>query len=563
MDDFFKSVKSSDQALELQQELVEMLKQAAFHLTKWISNEKEVIEQIPESERAPSIKVVEESIMMPMERALGVVWDTSSDCFVYKVMKRDIADTRRKILSLIASFFDPIGFLALFLVRAKLFLQQVWQLGIGWDDALPPEFLKEWSKWQEELDGIAQFRIPCFYRHIPDNLSVIDLHVFGDASEQAFCAVAYFRFCYASGATRCAFVTAKTRVAPKKLLSIPKLELQAAVLSTRLAAVVIKEHDYIIDSTYYWTDSSTVFQWIRGVSKRHPALIANKIGEILDSTEPNQWNHCPGQLNPADDGSRGLPVSSITSGSRWVAAFLHLPEERWPKENANLEIPKPSVVNPQAQEMAVTWTGVVKDSKNDFLSPARYSSLTKLLKVTAYLIRFIYNCKHPKSERRIGSLLVELEMEQARRFWICVAQAESISQEVAALKSKQHVSNKSKFVSLSPFLDGHGIIRAGGRIEGADIPICSHPVVLSPDHELTRLIIMNCHEKLKHEGVDHVRNELRQQYWILCCRATKAIPKAIWVWFSDFYFQSSRDGPILSLQIMKNLVFEGVSLHLY
>ena len=134
---------------------------------------------------------------MPMEHALGVVWDTSSDCFVYEVVKRDIADTRRKILSLIASLFDPIGFIAPFLVRAKIFLQQVWQLGIGWDDALPPEFLKEWSKWQEQLGGISQIQFPRFYRHIPDNPSVIDLHVFGDASEQAFCAVAYFRFCYA------------------------------------------------------------------------------------------------------------------------------------------------------------------------------------------------------------------------------------------------------------------------------------------------------------------------------------------------------------------------------
>ena len=131
MDDFFKSVKSSDQALELQQELVEMLNKAAFHLTKRISNETEVIERIPEWERAPSIKVVEESIVMPMEHALGVVWDTSSDCFVYEVVKRDIADTHRTILSLIASLFDPIGFLAPFLVRAKIFLQHVWQLGIG------------------------------------------------------------------------------------------------------------------------------------------------------------------------------------------------------------------------------------------------------------------------------------------------------------------------------------------------------------------------------------------------------------------------------------------------
>jgi len=85
--------------------------------------------------------------------------------------------------------------------------------------------------------------------------------------------------------------------------------------------------------------------------------------------------------------------------------------------------------------MAVTWTGVVRDSKNDFLSPAKYSPLTQLLKVTAYLKWFIYmyTCKHPKSERRIGSLLVE-EMEQAQKFWICIAQAESFPQEVAVLK---------------------------------------------------------------------------------------------------------------------------------
>ena len=102
MDDFFKSVESSSEALELQQQLVAMLKLAGFNLTKWISNEKEVIERIPVSERAPSLKVVEEEIVMPVERSLGVIWDTNSDCFVYKVVKRDLADMRRKILSLIA-----------------------------------------------------------------------------------------------------------------------------------------------------------------------------------------------------------------------------------------------------------------------------------------------------------------------------------------------------------------------------------------------------------------------------------------------------------------------------
>lgn len=105
-DDFFKLVKPTFEAVELQQELVELLKLAGFNLTKWISNSKEVIERIPELERAPSIKIVNENIVMPVERALGVIWDTESDCFAYQVGNRRISYTRRKILSL-RSYWIP------------------------------------------------------------------------------------------------------------------------------------------------------------------------------------------------------------------------------------------------------------------------------------------------------------------------------------------------------------------------------------------------------------------------------------------------------------------------
>ena len=136
MDDFFKSVKSTSKAKEIQQQLAEMLNLGGFHLTKWISNEKEVIEKVSELERAPSLKVVDENMVMPVEHALGVSWDANSDCFVYEVVKRNMEATHCKMLSLIASLFDPIGFLAPFLVRAKILLQQMWQCAIDWDDIL-------------------------------------------------------------------------------------------------------------------------------------------------------------------------------------------------------------------------------------------------------------------------------------------------------------------------------------------------------------------------------------------------------------------------------------------
>ena len=191
---------------------------------------------------------------------------------------------------------------------------------------------------QKELDSLSEFLVPRFYSHVSDSPTVIQLHVLGHASEQTFCSVAYFRFRYANGSVKCAFVTAKTRVAPKTPLNIPRLELQAAVLSAKLSTVIIKEHDYRIDSTYLWADSSTVFQWILGESKRHPAFIANRVGEILNTTEGSQWNHCPGPVNPADDGSRGLPVTAITSASRWLngPVFFTLSEEKYPKGNSKL-----------------------------------------------------------------------------------------------------------------------------------------------------------------------------------------------------------------------------------
>lgn len=146
---------------------------------------------------------------------------------------------------MIVSLFDPIRFLAPFLIRAKILLLQVWYFSFSWDDALPLEPLEEWSNWHKELDRISHASpvsiivfqtvrknfIAAMTLHYIQKCIAIELHVFKDTSKQAFFSVAYFRFCYTSGVVKCAFATAKTWVAPKKPLSMPKLELRAAILS--------------------------------------------------------------------------------------------------------------------------------------------------------------------------------------------------------------------------------------------------------------------------------------------------------------------------------------------
>ena len=135
------------------------------------------------------------------------------------------------------------------------------------------------------------------------------------------------------------------------------------------------------------------------------------------------------------------------------------------------------------------------------------------------MLRFVRNCLYPKSERQSGTLYKN-ELKQARTLYIRVSHPESHSQDVITLKTSGIVSSKSELLCLSPFLDEDEITRAGGRIESEDSLFCScHRLVLPPDHELTRLIVMNCYQQLRQEGLEHVRNPLRRRYWILRCRA--------------------------------------------
>ena len=131
------------------------------------------------------------------------------------------------------------------------------------------------------------------------------LHVFCDASLLGFGAVAYFRLDRGDGHIWCSFVMAKGRVAPVRQLTVPRLELQSAVMAVRVGDLIRKEHDVTIESTHYWSDSSTVLCWIRSESRRYHTFVANRVAEIQDSSKVNDWRHVPGSMNPADIVSRG------------------------------------------------------------------------------------------------------------------------------------------------------------------------------------------------------------------------------------------------------------------
>ena len=189
---------------------MKLLSLGGFNLTKWISNDKVFLNAVPEKERAQSVQSIGDGDTLSTERALGVTWDVQNDTSIFRIKPKALADTRRKVVTLTASIFDPFGFVTPYVVRAKIFLHSLWKLCQGWDERIPEEFLQQWSDWQKKLETLAEYSVPRFYRRVAPYPMSIQLHVFGDASETQFCAVAYFPFVYPGSRAQCAFVAAKT-----------------------------------------------------------------------------------------------------------------------------------------------------------------------------------------------------------------------------------------------------------------------------------------------------------------------------------------------------------------
>jgi hypothetical protein len=183
-------------------------------------------------------------------------------------------------LRILMSLFDPLGFISHFTIKGRILLQRIWPLEIRWDDMLPGSLEEDCLKWTKELNELTKVKIPRWYGKMGDK-SEVDLHVFCDAREQAFSAVAYF------GSTsdddmKTSLVKAKARVATLKTLSVPRLELRAATVAVRISNSIKKGHRATVRTTTFWTGSRTVLCWIRSDEGRFKPFVAHRIGEILE-----------------------------------------------------------------------------------------------------------------------------------------------------------------------------------------------------------------------------------------------------------------------------------------
>lgn len=512
VDDLMSGANSLPEALELQGQLIQMLASAGFNLRKWASNSKELLESIDPDLHSSSASMsidIDETI-----KTLGILWHPTSDVFIFKVnpLSPEGILTKRTLLSTIAKTFDPLGWLSPITIKHKIIMQKLWKYQLEWDEKVPPDISCEWTELTEDMVFVKDIKIPRFLS--TDSNNQFQLHGFSDASEKAYAAAIYFRSVSDIGQISVQLVISKTRVAPIKIISLPRLELCAALLLTKLMDFTCKALNVPMLQTHFYSDSTIVLAWIGSHSSRWKTFVANRISKIQNLSSPTQWHHVPGNLNPADLATRGVTSSTLLTSS-WLCGpkFLHQPTLVQP----STFIPPLNKPVPEERSCTVQSTATIRDSPETHPLFTKFSSLTKLKRILALCLRFVYNCRNSQS-KRTGFLKTD-ELHDAMLVLIKLVQSSEFNNESNALQNSKPLSCRSKILSLNPFLDDSGILRVGGRLRHANIAYGhKHPILLPKRHIFINLIVRQYHINLLHAGPQLVHSCIQEQFWIIGAR---------------------------------------------
>ncbi len=404
---------------------------------------------------------------------------------------------------------------------AKVLLQRVWEERIQWDEPVPEDIQQKWWKWRSELILITGKCIPRCYFPKDVNIVFWQLHGFCDASESAYAGVVYVRMVDVAGSIHTSLVVAKTKVAPLKRLSIPRLELCGAHLLSQLLQHCQSLFSMSTTDIFAWTDSTIVLNWIARNPRRFKTYVANRITNITEAVPPSRWNHVEGILNPADCASRGIFPSELLSHELWWDGppWLRLGVCQWPQSSSL----QPNSHEVEADEIVVHVATVLINTLIPFDRFSRFECLTR---VTAWMRRFVHNCRsqHQGIDPKSGSLSSD-ELNTAMLVWISLTQSQSFHDEVQCLENGKELPKSSCLRALRPFLDDGKLLSVGGRLHNSQFPYAQrHPLILCGKHCLTKLIIRDEHLRLLHAGQTPVNASLGRRFHIVGqCSAVRSI----------------------------------------
>ncbi|KAL2093214.1 hypothetical protein ACEWY4_010526 [Coilia grayii] len=500
VDNHLQSLSSTEEARQLVNKLKALLATGGFELRQWASNVPKVISHLPTEVRSESSELwLTDSQEDPQELALG-----------YKCRFMDsLTPTMRNIYSTLARLYDPLGFLIPFTTRAKVIVQHLWKKEREWDDpSLPEDILKAWLSWKDELQSLPDIVLPRCYTSplLDDPRSIRSLHIFCDASEKAYGSVAYLHTEFPGHRVEVAFLTARSRVAPKRQQTMPRLELCAALTGAQLAALLQRELTLKLHDVILWTDSTTVLTWLQSDSCRFKVFVGTRVAEIQEMTNPQAWRYVDSTNNPADDITRGQTLNELAGEkSRWSygPAFLYLSPQHWPIK------PETEPVD-EAELRKATFCGSI--------TTASFPLLPDTSQFTSFkdLVESVVQARHGAVGDQ--STPTAEAYQNAERDLLRLVQADCFAEDLEHLSNSKPVPSTSRLITLAPEYDPElQLIRVGGRLRRSDLleSEAINPIVLDPAHQVTKLIIQRADRDLCHPGSERLFAELRRKYWIL------------------------------------------------
>lgn len=579
VDDLISGCDSEEDAVALIKGICEALLLGGFELRKMASNVPAVVNWLPDNmkENADAFEFSDETHAI---KTLGVNWECLHDQFGFKVKHLDhepesskdvkrservlnkqrkdkelgiiptsVANktpagyTKRQILSDIAKIFDPLGLIACCVVVLKISMQIIWnckgkdQKPVTWDEVLPDEVVAPYLEWRTSLVLLRECKIPRRVLQFND-YSKLELHVFCDASSKAYGAVVYVRQVCSEGVS-VNMLTSKCKVAPIKVVSIPKLELCAALVGIRLLQTVqfALRHTIFKPAVFCWTDSTTVLQWLACPAGRWQVFVCNRVQAIQHVVDRPGWFHVPTDLNPADLVSRGISVQEMLDSKMWWVGPDFLQEfelviPRQPTEEDSSEViseeKKTAII---ANAVAVEGCGSV----TNLVNPEDFSCLDTLL-VRLIFVRRCCNVFKSFSKKlvskfpRVGtkfacsSRVTRAERRWALNAFTVAAQEEEFVVELKCLRNvpKSQLPKSNRLVKLYPFVDEEDrVLRVGGRLQaraGSLAEETLYPAILPKKCRLANLLACQTHSRTLHGGLQLCMGELRRSFWVISSR---------------------------------------------
>ena len=507
VDDGLNSSESTEEATSIIKGAQDICEKGSLHLHKIASNEKSVLKAFSENDT-----VNHSEGKRSFERALGLKWSLDTDELQFAATPKDNALTRRGALSIVASVFDPLGLISPIILPGKIILQEMCKLKLDWDEPIPEHLINQWNKWLLELKSLTEIKIPrCYFPSNSYPLHSIELHHFADASTTGYGECSYLRAFTPSGSVVTSLIMAKSRVVPIKKVTIPRLELQAAVLAVKVSQFLDKELQQINPTHVYWTDSKIVLGYIFNETKRFHIFVANRVDQIRQHSEPNQWHYVSSENNPADHASRGLDTEEMIN-SNWQIGPDFLREE-------TIEFNDPKVDISIDDKEIKAYTAFCKSNKNEHNDEPskKYSSLAKLIGIYKYATKWYLKWKMKGSQKENPLNDIELQEKTLEHL---IKGTQTMYYSCKERQSHRHLKQLHWYQE-------DGIMRVGGRLENSsESHNIKHPMIVPQESYLAKLIARHYHKKTGHMGRSNTLAMLRQNgIWI--CGARKVVSSVI------------------------------------